>query len=534
MAYIYYIARTKETSRGGYVGQDIGNIYNDDSRIIQHARTAYGLDDKKIYGSERLIKQSSLSGLYYRIYDSELDCFGVGQKAFNTFKNFWIHSKPNSIQEKLDFAEMCHIFIGNLECDFASTNIRIGGQNTWTFNDKGFLQEYAKKVDQLQRKKSAVSYQDILAKDTNQDLSRLTIHYPDSIYDGVKIFEPQGYMIARLIAKGITKQFLSDSESWQQFLIDTIINHLKELLTLSESNLQQKLTQEIRNYIDNAIHNELLDWQRITKLEFSFKLRLDVASDISRIVKVLAKRIKQVGKYAVENQLKYLLYSGKTQNKDKIANEVFTKSGEKFNITRNAYIVEIKYTNPSNSTSPWTSWYRMAVEYWKSAPYRSIKDDPTLALMLKKVSYEAFKKWVNNAIKKEPMSRGQTIYEQKAFGSGTGEGFYRGGKNEIYLGLGEYNLNKSIKSLRWKVRDEVENQDIHGDILHWWDTYYRFMSTVWLRDEHNSKLVEDGQDDRGNNVYRSEYSGERYFFTDGTWQEIQEYQSKSLKDIWIY
>lgn len=533
MAYIYYIARTKETSRGGYVGQDIGSVSNDDNRIIQHARTAYGLDDKKIYGSERLMRQNSLSGLYYRIYDSELDCFGVGQKAFNTFKNFWTHSKPNSTQEKLDFAEMCHIFIGNLECDFASTNIRIGGQNTWTFNDNGFLQEYAKKVDQLQRKKSAVSYQDILAKDTNQDLSRLTIHYPDSIYDGVKIFEPQGYMIARLIAKGITKQFLSDSESWQQFLKNTIINHLKELLTLGESNLQQKLTQEIYNYIDSAIHNELLDWQRVTKLEFSFKLRLDVASDISRIVKVLANRIKQVGKYAVENQLKYLLYSGKTQNKDKIANEIFTKSGEKFNITRNAYIVEIKYTNPSNSTSPWTSWYRMAVEHWKSASYHSIKDDPTLAVMLKKVSYEAFKKWVSHSAESaSPYRLAGTLYEDQ-----TGRSFYRGGvaAEVIYNEdtLFYYDFDKTQNTLRWKVRQQVEKTDIHGELLHFWDSYYRQMVTIWLRDTHRTKLEKQDEKD-GSVSYYSPHTGQTYSFLDQTWQEIQEYQTKVLKDIWVY
>ena len=58
-----------------------------------------------------------------------------------------------------------------------------------------------------------------------------------------------------------------------------------------------------------------------------------------------------MGKYVVEKQLKYLLYSGQTQSNDKTVNETFTKTGEKFNITRNAYVTEISYKKPSQLNS---------------------------------------------------------------------------------------------------------------------------------------------------------------------------------------
>ena len=210
MAYIYYISRIKQTNRGGYVGQDIGDIFNENNRIVQHAKIAYGLSSKKLYGSEILMRQNSLSGLYYRIYDSESDCFGVGQEAFEEFSRFWEHSK-GGVAAKLDFAELCHIFIGNFESSFANANLRIGGQNIWTFKQEGLL-VLAEQVDDLKRKKSPLSYVELLGRN-NGELGKLTIHFPDGIAEGVKVFEPQGYIIARLIANGVTEHFLSDSDS---------------------------------------------------------------------------------------------------------------------------------------------------------------------------------------------------------------------------------------------------------------------------------------------------------------------------------
>lgn len=64
MAYIYYIMRLKNTLKGCYIGQDMHNLLDyGHSRIAEHARIAYGLHNGKIYGSEELMKQNSLSGL---------------------------------------------------------------------------------------------------------------------------------------------------------------------------------------------------------------------------------------------------------------------------------------------------------------------------------------------------------------------------------------------------------------------------------------------------------------------------------------
>jgi hypothetical protein len=123
--------RRKDTLKGVYVGQDIHDVLDyDNSRIAKHAKIAYGLHTGKHYGAEELMKQNSLSNLWYKIYDNEADCFGVGLQAFNEFKKYWTHSKPNTLQEKLDFAEMCHILINHLNPTISTYNIGIGGQNT--------------------------------------------------------------------------------------------------------------------------------------------------------------------------------------------------------------------------------------------------------------------------------------------------------------------------------------------------------------------------------------------------------------------
>jgi hypothetical protein len=61
------------------------------------------------------------------------------------------------------------------------------------------------------------------------------------------------------------------------------------------------------------------------------------------------------------------------------------------------------------------------------------------------------------------------------------------------------------------------------------------MVTIWLKDTHRAKLEkQDEKDKDGNVLYYSTHTGQTYSFLDQTWQEIQEYQAKALKDIWVY
>jgi YHS domain-containing protein len=99
--------------------------------------------------------------------------------------------------------------------------------------------------------------------------------------------------------------------------------------------------------------------------------------------------------------------------------------------------------------------------------------------------------------------------------------------------MGEYNLQTAIQTLRWKVRDEVESKQIHGGLLHYWDVYYRQMVTIWLRDVHNS-VLEKKESENSKTFYQSQKTGATYYFTDSTWEEIEEYQKHSLHDLIVY
>lgn len=533
MAYIYYIMRNKSTLKGCYIGQDTHDLLDyGNSRIAEHARIAYGLHNGKFYGSEELMRQNSLSGLWYKVYDNESDCFGVGMQSFQEFKKYWTHSNPNTLQEKIDFAEMCHILINSLNPTISTYNIGIGGQNTWTFNNS-MLETYAAQVDALQRKKSGVSYVNLLKK--YPELNKLTIHFPDGIKDGIKVFEPEGYQIVRLIAKAITEECLLDSQSWQLFLITNIINLINTINVKNETANVALFQEKVKKYLDEKVHKEILDWNRVVKINFSFKIKMDFTQDASRIAKMLAKRIKHIGDYGGQI-IQYMLYGGDNRKKSKIANTSLSKADQQtLRITRAAYIEDVRWTPPSSiDKSPFNKWYVSAIGALKGSYYRNIKD-PGVSFLLKKVSYEAFKKWVSHSAESvSPYRLAGTLYEDKA-----GRGFYQGGVAEEVLYNEDvpfyYDFNRVQNTLRWKVRQQVEKTNIHGELLHFWDNYYRQMATIWLKDVHRTKLEkQDEKDEQGRPLYYSEHTGQTYSFLDQTWQEIQEYQEKSLKDVWVY
>lgn len=527
MAYIYYIYRSyNHRGHGGYIGQDTHSIFDYyHSRLLQHGRIAYGTISGKIYGSEELIQKHSLSGLYYKYYDNEQDCFGVSNDAYVSFCRLWTHSKPNSIEAKLDFAEMCHILINHHTSDLSAYNIGIGGQNTWTFNNQ-FLLPLAQQVDSLKRKKSSFSYVSFLQQ--NNNLQQLQIHFPDGIKDEVKLFAPQAYVVARLIAHAITQQCLSDSQDWADFLQKNIIDCYSTIDVSQESWNAAQFANKIKNYLNKKVHSEVLDWQRVIGKQFSCKIKMDFQKDAARIGKFLARRVKQLAIYSMQNWLPYLRFSGKRG----VPNQALTASDKKIlRITRSAYIESVQWNKPTTAQTPYNKWFHIAKNYLPSAMAKDIESDIVLKGYLAKVSYEAFCKWVEKAIgngRNSSLLRGQTTYELEAYGP-SGESFYRGGINSDYINEGEYSLDHATQTLRWKTREVVEKQRLHGDILHWWDAYYRLMVTLWLKERRGSQL-----NPIGNNMYMSPNTNWAYRFVNSTWQEISANQRATFTKAWVY
>lgn len=548
MPYIYYIKRVKETLKGAYIGQDVGSWDDfNGSRIIQHAKIAYGIEEGKIYGAERLMKENSLSNLFYSIFDDPNNCFGVGEEAFLEFKKYWTHNKPGTIQEKLDFAEMCHILINHLDGAYKSYNVILGGQHSvWTFNQKDLLDKWAAEVDALHLKRGKGGYVDLLKK--KPYLKTISIHYPDDIDSGVKLFQPDMYAVARLIATAISEYSVSDSDEWAVFLKKTILDHLDTMgSNLDRSTAEMSL--QVERFLEDKVHKELLDWQRVTGLNLTAEITMDFRGDADRIGKFLAKKIKQVINYGIneqlksmvkKEQLKYLRFSGK-QIKDIgfVANDSLAKTGEDtLRIKRGAYLHNVKWTKPADVTSsPLYKWYKEAQKAIQKNKEnnKTILNTPELGNMLKKVSYMAFNKWVKAAIADTP----QVSWVKQEKGSNGGlttysktltdfKWFYRGGIASDFLNI-EDNQSKDITTLRFKVRERVEAADIHGGLIHYWDSYYRHMITIWLKETRGTKLQQIDKD-----KYFSPLTGKTYNFIDATWREIEEAQRENINDLLIY
>ena len=103
-------------------------------------------------------------------------------------------------------------------------------------------------------------------------------------------------------------------------------------------NIQEK----VKEYLNAKVHKEILDWNRIIKLNFNFKIKMDFTQDASRIAKMLAKRIKHIGDYTGQ-AIQYMLYGGDNRRKNKVVNTSLSQSDQKIlRITRAAYIEDVR------------------------------------------------------------------------------------------------------------------------------------------------------------------------------------------------
>lgn len=285
-------------------------------RIFEHIGAAYGVGvNEQLYPTatpatsnpSEVIRQLGVSNCIYGAYDDTNNFYGLGFDTLNQFRaEGWI------IQPKdyLNFAEICHILVRNMNPSNALTNKTIGGEtSTFVYTIQSKVQPILDKY-QLSVK----------------DFGQVMVHFPSDPDYAWKILYPQEYGAYRLLCEVVSKKVLS-TENWpyliegalrssnarnflQNYLFNIFQKTAQECTTLirtqnsgSTSRLQftvnkglvDTLAETLMNYIEGRLYYDAVYKAADIALKaryIGYNINIKVKSGQEKLIKDAVKKIK--------------------------------------------------------------------------------------------------------------------------------------------------------------------------------------------------------------------------------------------------